>query len=303
MDQGPTFSWPWPSQPWSRLHIDFAGPMEHQMILVIIDAHSKWIEAIPMMQATSANTIETLERLFAQYGIPDVVVTDNGTAFVSGDFERFLVQLGITHKTSAPYHPATNGQAERAVQVVQQGLKKNKVGTMKSRLAKILMDYRTTPHSTMGETPAKLLQNRELKTLIQLVKPSIDHRVSVAQQKQALNKGRKSQQWNSGTKVWVRNFRPGPLWIPGKILIVNGAVHYTIELDNGQIVSRHADHVKLRSSSTIVSSTSEDEIFVGCDLRAHRSTNENPAPQPPVRNRFSTRNRHPPDRYAPTITH
>lgn len=46
-------TWPWPTRPWSRIHLDFAGPIQNQMILVIIDAHSKWIEALHMPSATS----------------------------------------------------------------------------------------------------------------------------------------------------------------------------------------------------------------------------------------------------------
>ena len=57
-------------------------------------------------------------------------MTDNGPAFVSAEFEQFLKKNGIHHKTSAPYHPATNGQAERAVQTVKRGIKKMKLGTL-----------------------------------------------------------------------------------------------------------------------------------------------------------------------------
>ena len=121
-DVKPTLSWPWPTRVWSRIHIDFAGPLEHQMILVVVDAYSKWIEAIPMSKATSCSTIRHLQTLFAQFGIPDTIVSDNGTDFVSQEFELFLLQNGINHITSSPYHPATNGQAERGVQIVKRGL-------------------------------------------------------------------------------------------------------------------------------------------------------------------------------------
>ena len=54
-------AWPWPSRPWSCLHLDFAGPIDNQMILVLIDAHSKWIDAFQMSHA-----ILHLRRVFAQ---------------------------------------------------------------------------------------------------------------------------------------------------------------------------------------------------------------------------------------------
>ena len=58
--------------------------------------------------------IGVLRGLFARFGLPETVVTDNGTGFVSQEFEEFLSKNRISHVTSAPYHPASNGLAERA---------------------------------------------------------------------------------------------------------------------------------------------------------------------------------------------
>ena len=111
----------WPSRPWARLHLDFAGPFEGKFILVMIDAHSKWIEAVTTSSTSSNLVIEELRTLFARFGIPESIVTDNGTCFVSEEFESFLKTNGIRHTTSASYHPSSNGLAERAVQIVKRG--------------------------------------------------------------------------------------------------------------------------------------------------------------------------------------
>ena len=116
--------WQWPTRPWKRLHLDYAGPVKGKMYLIIIDAHSKWIEAVCTPSATSAAVIEELRVLFAQFGLPDTKVNDNGTCFVSAEFKAYLTKNGIKQITSAPYYPATNGMAERAVQIVKQGLKR-----------------------------------------------------------------------------------------------------------------------------------------------------------------------------------
>ena len=71
---------------------------------------------------------------------------------------------GIKHITSAPYHPSTNGLVERAVQIVKKGLKKVTEGSIRSRIAKVLMAYRITLHSTTGNTPASLLLGRNPRT-------------------------------------------------------------------------------------------------------------------------------------------
>ena len=120
----PLHPWKWPTRPWARLHLDYAGPFLGKMFLVLIDAHSKWIEAICTPSATSDVVIQGLRTLFAQFGLPETIVTDNGSCFVSEEFETFLKENGVMHIMSAPYHSATNGLAERAVQVLKQGLKK-----------------------------------------------------------------------------------------------------------------------------------------------------------------------------------
>ena len=105
----PLHPWTWPTRPWARLHLDYAGPFLNHMFLVLIDAHSKWIEAYPMSSATSSVTIEQLRVPFSQFRIPNMVVTDNGTCFTSSEFEQFLEKNGISHIRTAPYYPASNG--------------------------------------------------------------------------------------------------------------------------------------------------------------------------------------------------
>jgi hypothetical protein len=106
----PLHPWKWPSRPWARLHIDFAGPFLGKMFLIIIDAHSKWIEAICTSSTSSVTMIEELRTLLAKFGIPETLVTDNGRGFVSGEFDDFVKRNEIKHITS---YPATNGVAER----------------------------------------------------------------------------------------------------------------------------------------------------------------------------------------------
>ena len=77
----PLQPWKWPTRPWARLHLDFAGPLFGKMFLVLIDAHSKWIEAFPTTGSTSAVVIDNLRTVFAQFGLPETLVTDNGSCF------------------------------------------------------------------------------------------------------------------------------------------------------------------------------------------------------------------------------
>ncbi|KAG8196623.1 hypothetical protein JTE90_014180 [Oedothorax gibbosus] len=104
--------WEYPSKPWERIHIDFAGPMFGYMFLVIVDAHSKWLEVYPMKSTTTFKTIESLRDCFARFGLPVTLVSDNGPQFTSHEFKTFMNSNGIKHKTTAPFKPSSNGQAE-----------------------------------------------------------------------------------------------------------------------------------------------------------------------------------------------
>ena len=114
--RAPMHPWEWPDCPWARIHIDYAGPVRGKMILVVVDSHSKWIEAHVVISFTSQATIEKLWLIFSTHGLPEVLVSDNGTCFTSEEFAAFVRANGVKHLTSAPYHPAANGLAERAVQ-------------------------------------------------------------------------------------------------------------------------------------------------------------------------------------------
>jgi len=117
----PLNPWNWPSRPCDRLHLDYAGPFQDRNFLIFIDAHSKWIEAFP---ATTPSTSVTIELLHPLFGLPETIVTDNGSCFVRAEFRHFLTLNGVKHISSVPFHPSTNGLTERTVQIVKKGLKK-----------------------------------------------------------------------------------------------------------------------------------------------------------------------------------
>ncbi|XP_058128677.1 uncharacterized protein K02A2.6-like [Anopheles ziemanni] len=166
--------WEYPSNPWERVHIDYAGPVAGAMLLVIVDAYSKWLEVKVTRSTTTAATIDILDELFASYGSPLTVVTDNGTQFTAEDFTSFLQRSGVKfHKRSAPYHPATNGQAERYVQTVKRALKamNSTSSTLQANLNEFLLQYRKVPHSETGEPPAKLFLGRNIRSRLDLLRP------------------------------------------------------------------------------------------------------------------------------------
>ena len=172
--------WEWPYRPWSRLHVDHAGPFLGHCFFIVVDAHSKWIEAVRIPSTSSLATINVLRGLFATHGIPTQVVSDNGTGFKSMEFKTFLERNGIRQTLVPPYHPASNGLAERAVQTVKSGLAKMD-SNIDERLHRFLFRYQLTPHSTTGLSPAELLMGRKLRCSLNQVHPETSNRVLESQ--------------------------------------------------------------------------------------------------------------------------
>ncbi|XP_031551682.1 uncharacterized protein K02A2.6-like [Actinia tenebrosa] len=260
----PLHPWEWPDQPWKRLHMDYAGPFMGQMFLVVVDAHSKWINAEIMSSTTSAATISKLRAMFATHGLPEVVVSDNGSNFTSQEMEEFLTQNGIVHVTSAPYHPATNGLAERAVQTIKEGLKKVRGDSIETRLQKLLFNYRITPQTTTGKSPAEALMGRKLRCRLDLLHPNLQGKV---QQKQSKMKEVHDRQahprvFTVGNPVYVRNFGSGLRWIPWVIQETTGPLSYTVTLMDGRGVRRHIDHVRSRHPEKATGSPPQGDSVV-----------------------------------------
>ncbi len=171
--KAPLHPWEWPEHAWSRLHADYAGPFLGKMFLVFVDAYSKWLEVHEVSAATSQGTIDKMSSSFATHGLPEVLVTDNGSVFNTLESEEFLLRHGIRHVTSAPYHPATNGLAERAVQTFKTAMKKMTSGSIQSKLQRFLSRYWITPHTTTDRPPAELLMGRQLRSTLDLIHPDL----------------------------------------------------------------------------------------------------------------------------------
>ena len=161
----PLHPWLWPTRPWQRVHVDFAGPFQGKMFLLVVDAHSKWPEVVNMTTTSAQCTIEELRRMFASYGIPEQLVSDNGPQFVSGCFEEFMKMNGVKHIKCTPYHPSSNGAVERLVQTFKNFMRVNASngGTLSQRLASFLFSYRTTPHATTSVAPCELFLGRKIR--------------------------------------------------------------------------------------------------------------------------------------------
>ncbi|PIO53285.1 hypothetical protein TELCIR_25387 [Teladorsagia circumcincta] len=106
------FSWPKEEKPWRRFHMDFVGPLNGKMFLIVVGAYSKWLEVSEMSSTTSKATIRQLSKLFAQSECPETLVSGNGSQFTSLEFTEFCKKNGVVHIRSPPYRPQSSLQAE-----------------------------------------------------------------------------------------------------------------------------------------------------------------------------------------------
>ncbi|XP_064460363.1 uncharacterized protein K02A2.6-like [Ornithodoros turicata] len=105
-----------------------AGPMDGKYHFICMDASSKWPEAIWTPSTSTSNTIELLSEVFSRCGFLETLVNDNRPQFKSKELEGFLGRMVIKHKVTAPFHPATNGRAERYLQTIKLCLKNGTLG-------------------------------------------------------------------------------------------------------------------------------------------------------------------------------
>ncbi|XP_062600131.1 uncharacterized protein K02A2.6-like [Saccostrea cucullata] len=242
----PVHPWDWPETPWYRVHVDYAGPFKNAMFLIVVDAHSKWLEVFHMTSTTALATIKTLRTLFARQSIPNEVVSDNGPQFISAEFKQFMVQNGIRHITSAPYHPRTNGQAERFVQSFKRAIKSadnDKSATINQKLCAFLFKYRTTPHATTNETPSVKMYGRNIRSRLDLVKPNTANVVHKKQHEVPKHVGTNICEFENGQPVLVRDYREGRRWTKGNVTSRTGPLSYHVDV-NGSTWHRHVDQMK-----------------------------------------------------------
>ncbi|XP_043201222.1 uncharacterized protein LOC122370009 isoform X7 [Amphibalanus amphitrite] len=221
-------------------------------------------ELVQYRSKEAENTMELLRKSFAYFGIPRTLVSDNATCFTAPAFETFCKQLGMRHLLTAPLSAKSNGLAERCVQTVKQGLRKQKHGSMDTKICRFLFAYRTSPHSTTAQTPAELMMGRRLRTRMDCLLPDLQDRVSAAQQQMKERYDRRSQDrvLTPGMRVWVSQVSGlagvgrGTRWLPGHCVSRSGS-KITVRLEDGRVIQRHLDFVVPSGSSRQMELTDE----------------------------------------------
>ena len=121
-------------RPWSRLHIDYVELMNGIYYLIVVDSFTKRPEVVKYRRSTCKTTIKFLHEIFTRFGVPDTIVSDNGTQFTAREFGDFCKEFSISYVTTAPFHPRSNGRAERFVDTFKRVLRKAEGGETENEL-------------------------------------------------------------------------------------------------------------------------------------------------------------------------
>lgn len=156
----------WPFVVWG---LDILGPFPRavggfEYLYVAIDKFTKWPEVEPARKVTVQSAIKFFRGLAARFGVPNRIITDNGTQFTSGAFTEYCQGLGSKICYASVAHPRSNGQAERANTKVLRGLKTRTLDKLHKcgrrwadEVPAVLWSLRTTPNRATGETPFSLV--------------------------------------------------------------------------------------------------------------------------------------------------
>lgn len=299
-----TSKWPLTTQPFERIHIDFFQ-FKNKYFLIVVDAFSKFIEVKLMRSINVVTLIDELEEVFRYFGLPCQICSDNGPPFNSFKFIQWSKEKGISLLKSPPYHPQSNGLAERGVQTVKSVLKKfflspgGRELPLSIMTRKLLSKYNNTPSTVTGKSPNAILFSYTPRTLINTVNHKFsDHSVSDTIKNNPSTSTKKVHfdlsknvthivndtiSFKKGEKVFYRNhFKTYAKWLHATVVRRHSKYMYLINL-NGKIRTVHINQIRPRKDLVPVVSVStpiegNNEHIEGNDLSLRRSGRDRKCP-------------------------
>ena len=226
------------TRPWNKISLDLTGPanvLDGHVLLTMIDLYSRYPEATILKRGNTQEIIDVLTCHFARYGLPNIIITDNGTPFISSIFEDFLRSHGITHVTSSLYYPRANSTVERLHSTIKSRLKKIRTSSqpLPQALLTVLTDIRSTPNDVTGVTPFQRFFGRPMQTKLSKLAISDDNTGPSCKPRNVI--AEYSNKWSCndrnyqiGDFVLIRKGDGKPFNVPGQI---SGRVgRYTYEV-------------------------------------------------------------------------
>ena len=291
-----------PAEPWQSLAVDFMGPLPSgDSVFVVVDYYSRWVEAIPTKTTTAEKVVEILKQIFARFGLPTSITTDNGPQFVSETFHQYLTEMGIAHRQITPLYPAANGEVERQNRSILKRLRiaQAEGRSWKEELQTYLIMYRSTAHSVTGVSPAEKLLGRRMRTklpdLCEYRESDYEIRDRDSERKQRgkeytdRKRGAVESELKAGDRVLVKqnrenklttNFNPKPMVVVEKnknsvVVKSNEGVNYRRNVTHlKKFNERESEMVNPNQNSESVSVSAENDSGVFGESRRYSDRSE-----------------------------
>ncbi|UYV81197.1 K02A2.6-like, partial [Cordylochernes scorpioides] len=255
-----------PNYPWERISLDIFEIFK-QNYLIIVDHYSDFFEVECLENTTSEYIIECCKRQFSRYGIPQIIVSDNGRQFTSTEFQKFSKEWQFQHSTSSPLHSQGNGEAEAAVKIAKNLLKKSKQEN--SDFWQNLLNWRNTPTIDIDSSPVQRIMSRRTRAILpihpNLLKPSIPEnipdKISIKRQQAKYYYDRKSKNLpdlDIGQEVYVRTPNTTPSWSKANITNEHNTRSYDVNI-HGRTYRRNRTWIKPQQASANQKSTNNQE--------------------------------------------
>ena len=277
-----------PDRPWAKVGVDLFS-LNNRDYLITVDYYSNFWEVDNLSSTESISVIRKLKAHFARYGIPDVVMSDNGPQFSSERFAKFAETWEFQHDTSSPGHSQSNGKAESAVKTAKKLMKRAELS--KSEIYLSFLDHRNTPNDS-GYSPAQCLMNRRTKTLLpvtsNLLKPEISvnrHRsLCVSQQRQKSYYDKHSKDLRSLEEGDVVRMKPfhGQQWKKATVCKRLADRSYRVETSDGGAYTRNRVHLRKTTEQPTSSAGSthlDQPISVVPTIESSHGSNDAPTSQ------------------------
>lgn len=258
--------WEKSGKPFNRVHIDFFH-LNGKTYLLLVDEYSRYIHVKLMGKTDAGAVIKFLRDVFFTfgYGLPKKVASDNGPPFGSKELGKFWIENDIKHITSPPYHPSSNGLAERAVKTVKMGLKKcfkdeqYKTLPLEVKLQNYLFRYNNIPTAVEGVAPMSRILAYTPRTTLQIMNPQTTE-VPRKERKACKEEKERDDGGEEGSKTDGRKAHEKPqskpfevgddimyftngCWLRGVVLKRISKVVYSLRVRN-TVIKGHRDQIK-----------------------------------------------------------
>lgn len=231
-----------PSEPWIKLGTDLFQINERNY-LIIADYFSRYPVIKELSSTTAASVIKATKETISLFGCPREIVSDNGPQYLN-EYDQFCSEWGITHTTSSPRHPQSNGFIERQIRYLKPIIRKCiKTG---SDLNLAMINVRATPLDNIMPSPAELLFKRQLSTVLPLRQTTTTPQVYKDHLTQASNNQKRYADThcrelpplinNQNVRVWDGRYNK---WSPAKVINKHSDRSYIIETENNRLLRRN----------------------------------------------------------------